>query len=78
MIPGTAHLPNLEQPKKFNALLDAFLKDAAVGTLLAFPSPEPGMVGWGRWFRLAQPSLEQSNPPTPTLPQLGGGGRCGR
>jgi len=27
MIPGTAHLPNLEQPKKFNALLDAFLKD---------------------------------------------------
>ncbi len=29
MIPGTAHLPNLEQPKKFNALLEAFLKDAA-------------------------------------------------
>lgn len=29
MMPGTAHLPNLEQPKQFNALLDAFLKDAA-------------------------------------------------
>jgi pimeloyl-ACP methyl ester carboxylesterase len=29
MIPGTAHLPNLEQPKKFNALLEAFLKEAA-------------------------------------------------
>jgi pimeloyl-ACP methyl ester carboxylesterase len=29
LMPGTAHLPNLEQPKKFNALLDAFLKDAA-------------------------------------------------
>jgi len=28
MMPGTAHLPNLEQPKKFNALLEAFLKDA--------------------------------------------------
>ena len=28
LMPGTAHLPNLEQPKKFNALLDAFLKDA--------------------------------------------------
>jgi pimeloyl-ACP methyl ester carboxylesterase len=28
MIPGTAHLPNLEQPKKFNALLEAFLKEA--------------------------------------------------
>lgn len=29
MMPGTAHLPNLEQPKQFNALLDAFLKGAA-------------------------------------------------
>jgi pimeloyl-ACP methyl ester carboxylesterase len=29
MMPGTAHLPNLEQPKKFNALLEAFLTDAA-------------------------------------------------
>ena len=29
LMPGTAHLPNLEQPKQFNALLDAFLKDAA-------------------------------------------------
>jgi pimeloyl-ACP methyl ester carboxylesterase len=29
LMPGTAHLPNLEQPKKFNALLDAFLRDAA-------------------------------------------------
>jgi len=29
LIPGTAHLPNLEQPKKFNALLEAFLTDAA-------------------------------------------------
>ena len=28
VMPGTAHLPNLEQPKKFNALLDAFLKAA--------------------------------------------------
>ena len=28
LMPGTAHLPNLEQPKKFNALLDAFLKAA--------------------------------------------------
>jgi pimeloyl-ACP methyl ester carboxylesterase len=28
LMPGAAHLPNLEQPKKFNALLDAFLKDA--------------------------------------------------
>jgi pimeloyl-ACP methyl ester carboxylesterase len=28
MMPGTAHLPNLEQPKQFNALLEAFLKDA--------------------------------------------------
>jgi pimeloyl-ACP methyl ester carboxylesterase len=28
MMPGTAHLPNLEQPKKFNALLAEFLKDA--------------------------------------------------
>jgi pimeloyl-ACP methyl ester carboxylesterase len=28
MIPGTAHLPNLEQPKKFNALLEWFLMDA--------------------------------------------------
>jgi pimeloyl-ACP methyl ester carboxylesterase len=28
LMPGTAHLPNLEQPKKFNALLDAFLRDA--------------------------------------------------
>jgi pimeloyl-ACP methyl ester carboxylesterase len=28
LMPGTAHPPNLEQPKKFNALLDAFLKDA--------------------------------------------------
>ena len=28
LMPGTAHLPNLEQPKKFNAVLDAFLKDA--------------------------------------------------
>lgn len=28
MMPGTAHLPNLEQPKQFNALLDAFLKGA--------------------------------------------------
>jgi pimeloyl-ACP methyl ester carboxylesterase len=28
MMPGTAHLPNLEQPKKFNALLQAFLSDA--------------------------------------------------
>lgn len=28
LIPRTAHLPNLEQPKKFNALLDAFLSDA--------------------------------------------------
>jgi pimeloyl-ACP methyl ester carboxylesterase len=27
-MPGTAHLPNLEQPKQFNALLEAFLKDA--------------------------------------------------
>lgn len=27
MMPGTAHLPNLEQPKKFNALLETFLKD---------------------------------------------------
>jgi pimeloyl-ACP methyl ester carboxylesterase len=26
MMPGTAHLPNLEQPKQFNALLEAFLK----------------------------------------------------
>lgn len=25
MMPGTAHLPNLEQPKKFNALLEDFL-----------------------------------------------------
>ena len=29
MMPGTAHLPNLEQPKQFNALLDGFLRDAA-------------------------------------------------
>ena len=29
LMPGTAHLPNLEQPKKFNALVEAFLKDAA-------------------------------------------------
>ena len=28
LMPGTAHLPNLEQPKKFNAVLDVFLKDA--------------------------------------------------
>lgn len=28
LMPGTAHLPNLEQPKAFNALLEAFLKDA--------------------------------------------------
>jgi pimeloyl-ACP methyl ester carboxylesterase len=27
LMPGTAHLPNLEQPKKFNALLEAFLSD---------------------------------------------------
>lgn len=25
-MPGTAHLPNLEQPKRFNALLEGFLK----------------------------------------------------
>ncbi|WP_162917152.1 alpha/beta fold hydrolase [Dongia deserti] len=29
LMPGTAHLPNLEQPKQFNALLEEFLKDAA-------------------------------------------------
>ena len=28
LMPGTAHLPNLEQPKQFNALLEEFLKDA--------------------------------------------------
>lgn len=28
MMPGTAHLPNLEQPEKFNALLQTFLGDA--------------------------------------------------
>src|SRR5262245_61766933 len=28
MISGSAHLPNLEQPKRFNALLQAFLSDA--------------------------------------------------
>jgi pimeloyl-ACP methyl ester carboxylesterase len=27
MMPGTAHLPNLEQPKQFNKLLQAFLSD---------------------------------------------------
>ena len=27
-MPGTAHLPNLEQPKQFNELLEQFLKDA--------------------------------------------------
>lgn len=27
-MPGAAHLPNLEQPKKFNELLERFLKDA--------------------------------------------------
>lgn len=29
LMPGTAHLPNLEQPKRFNAVLEAFLKDPA-------------------------------------------------
>jgi pimeloyl-ACP methyl ester carboxylesterase len=29
LMPGTAHLPNLERPKQFNALLDGFLKEAA-------------------------------------------------
>jgi pimeloyl-ACP methyl ester carboxylesterase len=29
VMPGTAHLPNLEQPKKFNAVLEAFLQDTA-------------------------------------------------
>jgi pimeloyl-ACP methyl ester carboxylesterase len=28
LMPGTAHLPNLEQPKKFNALLERFLGEA--------------------------------------------------
>src|SRR5262249_33503470 len=28
LMPGTAHLPNLEQPKQFNALLERFLKSA--------------------------------------------------
>lgn len=28
LIPGTAHLPNLEQPKKFNAVLEEFLQEA--------------------------------------------------
>jgi pimeloyl-ACP methyl ester carboxylesterase len=28
VMPGTAHLPNLEQPKQFNALLEVFLMDA--------------------------------------------------
>jgi pimeloyl-ACP methyl ester carboxylesterase len=27
LMPGTAHLPNLEQPKQFNALLEAFLSE---------------------------------------------------
>lgn len=27
LMPGTAHLPNLEQPKQFNALLEEFLMD---------------------------------------------------
>jgi pimeloyl-ACP methyl ester carboxylesterase len=28
LMPGTAHLPNLEQPKQFNALLERFLSEA--------------------------------------------------
>ena len=38
LVPGAGHLPNLERPDIFNAVLLAFLAGVAGGTL---PNPEP-------------------------------------